>query len=192
MNNQQSKYFYTASLFDDALIELLNKKDYEYISIKEICEKAGVNRSTFYLHYESKEDLLNETLDYISTKFDSYFDIEHSDFLENLKIADKKELNIISKPYLKPYLEFIKDNKKIFNATFKNSMSMNSHKKYLKMEKDVFYPLLDKHNIPNNKKKYFLRFYMDGIMGIVKEWILNDCNDDTDYIVELIIECVRP
>lgn len=191
MNNQQSKYFYTASLFDDALIELLNKKDYEYISVKEICEKAGINRSTFYLHYESKEDLLNETLDYISTKFDSYFDIEHSDFLENLKIADKKELNIISKSYLKPYLEFIKDNKKIFNATFKNSIFMNSHEKYLKMEKDVFYPLLDKHNIPNNKKEYFLRFYMDGIMEIVKEWILNDCNDNIDYIIELIIECVR-
>lgn len=32
------------------------------ITIKEICKKAGVNRSTFYLHYESIDDLLEETL----------------------------------------------------------------------------------------------------------------------------------
>ena len=32
-----------------------------YITVKEICEKAGVNRSTFYLHYENTTDLLQET-----------------------------------------------------------------------------------------------------------------------------------
>ena len=32
------------------------------ITIKEICKKNGVNRSTFYIHYESIDDLLEETL----------------------------------------------------------------------------------------------------------------------------------
>ena len=47
MNKSESKYFNTARKFDDALIFLLEKKDLEYISVKEICETAGVNRSTF-------------------------------------------------------------------------------------------------------------------------------------------------
>ena len=51
MNKNESKYFNTAILFDEALIYLLENKDIEYITIKEICNKAGVNRSTFYLHY---------------------------------------------------------------------------------------------------------------------------------------------
>ena len=68
MNKQESKYFNTASLFDETLITLLEQKDIEYITVKEICEKAGFNRSTFYLHYESIKDLLNETLDYIVKK----------------------------------------------------------------------------------------------------------------------------
>ena len=54
MNKNESKYFNTAILFDEALIYLLENKDIEYITIKEICNKAGVNRSTFYLHYENK------------------------------------------------------------------------------------------------------------------------------------------
>ncbi len=52
MNKNESKYFNTALLMDEALIHLLTKKDIGYITVKEICEKAGVNRSTFYLHYE--------------------------------------------------------------------------------------------------------------------------------------------
>ncbi|MDO5813306.1 MAG: TetR/AcrR family transcriptional regulator [Bacillota bacterium] len=43
---------------DQAFLELLEKKDFEYITIKEICQKANVNRSTFYLHYENMGDLL--------------------------------------------------------------------------------------------------------------------------------------
>ena len=44
----------------NALITLLDSKDFEYITIKEICEIAGVNRSTFYLHYDNVNDLLQE------------------------------------------------------------------------------------------------------------------------------------
>ena len=47
MNKSESKYFNTAIRMDEALIALLEKKDFEYITVKEICDKAGVNRSTF-------------------------------------------------------------------------------------------------------------------------------------------------
>lgn len=60
MNKSESKYFNTAAFMDEALIALLEVKDLEYITVKEICEKAGVNRSTFYLHYETIDDLANE------------------------------------------------------------------------------------------------------------------------------------
>ena len=47
MNKSESKYFNTAIKFDKALLSLLEKKPFEYITISEICEKAEVNRSTF-------------------------------------------------------------------------------------------------------------------------------------------------
>ena len=46
---------------DEALLALLEKKDLPYITVKEICQQAGVNRSTFYLHYETIGDLLAES-----------------------------------------------------------------------------------------------------------------------------------
>lgn len=77
---QQSKYFLIASYMDEALLYFLDKKDFEFITIKEICKKAGVNRSTFYLHYENLNDLLEETINYVGNKFKAKFDdIENND-----------------------------------------------------------------------------------------------------------------
>lgn len=64
---------------DEALLSLLEKKDFAYITIKEICEVAGVNRSTFYLHYENTADLLKETTQYILDKHFSYYNIDKKD-----------------------------------------------------------------------------------------------------------------
>ena len=63
MNKSESKYFNTASKMDEAFLDLLSKKDFAYITVKEICDKAGVNRSTFYLHYETVSDLLSESIE---------------------------------------------------------------------------------------------------------------------------------
>ena len=68
MNKSESKYYNTAVKMDEALLTLLEKKDFEYITVKEICEKADVNRSTFYLHYETVGDLLDECVEHTNRK----------------------------------------------------------------------------------------------------------------------------
>ncbi len=75
MNKSESKYFHTALRMNEALISLLEKKDLEFITVKEICETAGVNRSTFYLHYETISDLMNETVEMVIS---ACFPIFHS------------------------------------------------------------------------------------------------------------------
>ena len=192
MNKQESKYFNTASLFDEALIVLLEEKDIEYITIKEICVKAGFNRSTFYLHYDSIYDLLNETLEYIINKFVTYFDKEPKTFIDKIDSTNKEDLNFINENYLRPYLEFVRDNKKIFLAAFKHPNTMKSMEVYSDLERYVLNPILDKYSIPNYKKKYYLQFYIHGIMGIVREWIINNCDEKLDNVMNVIIECVRP
>lgn len=112
MNEFNSKYFKTALRMDEALIALLEKKDLEYITVKEICEEADVNRSTFYLHYETVGDLVDETTEMINKRFLSYFpqnERDISDALNGLRLGD---LILVTGEYLIPYLRFIRDNKK--------------------------------------------------------------------------------
>lgn len=47
----------------DALIELLGERDWDDVAVLDICERANVGRSTFYLHYAGKEALLEGGLE---------------------------------------------------------------------------------------------------------------------------------
>lgn len=48
----------TRELLKNALLQLIDEKAYDAITIQDIVERANLGRSTFYLHYESKDDLL--------------------------------------------------------------------------------------------------------------------------------------
>ena len=50
----------TKRMLKDALIDMLREKDIYHISIRELCEKADVNRTTFYKYYGSQFDLLSD------------------------------------------------------------------------------------------------------------------------------------
>lgn len=55
----------TRKLFRQALTELLQEKNLQSITVKELCEAAGVNRGTFYAHYADLYDLMEQIEDEI-------------------------------------------------------------------------------------------------------------------------------
>ena len=81
-----------------ALMEILKTKSFEYITVSEICKKAGVNRSTFYLHYENTRDLLEETIQNMMNDFISYFVPDGK--IETLDFENFSPDKFISKEYL--------------------------------------------------------------------------------------------
>ncbi|MDY5509626.1 TetR/AcrR family transcriptional regulator, partial [Dysosmobacter sp.] len=141
MNKSESKYFNTALRMDEALIALLEEKDLEYITVKEICRLAGVNRSTFYLHYDTISDLVNETLEMIDQRFLSYFPRQEEEVLGDIDSRKREELILVTREHLVPYLCFIRDNKKIYRAAFRNPSSMGAHVRYGELKQRVLGPL---------------------------------------------------
>jgi len=192
MNKSESKYYNTALLMNQALIELLNKKDFEFITIKEICKKAGVNRSTFYLHYETLTDLLEESLNNIDKQFFSYFEENSSDFLEEINKIEKEKLIFITPKYLAPYLNFIKENKTIHKVAVKHTKTMNSYERFNQLNKHIFLPIFKKFGIDEKTEYYMISYYINGITAIINEWVKDDCKDDIEYIENIIINCIRP
>lgn len=51
---------YTLLALRGSLLELMREKDVSRITVKELCERADVNRGTFYAHYASPADLLEQ------------------------------------------------------------------------------------------------------------------------------------
>lgn len=192
MNKSESKYFNTALRMDEALLALLEKKDLEYITVKEICHQAGVNRSTFYLHYETIADLVNETLEMVNQRFLSYFPQQEEEVLGNMGSREREDLVLVTREYLLPYLRFIRDNKKVYRAAFRNPSSMQAHTRYGEMKQQILSPILERFEIPADHRSYYMAYYVEGIIAIVKEWLRQDCSDEVEMIADIIESCVRP
>ena len=192
MNKSESKYFNTALRMDEALIALLEEKELEYITVKEICRQAGVNRSTFYLHYETISDLVNETLEMINQRFLSYFPQQEEEVLGNMDSRERKDLVLVTREYLLPYLHFIRDNKKVYRTAFRNLSSMQAHTRYGELKQHILGPILERFEIPATHRPYYMAYYVEGIIAIVKEWLRQDCADEVEMIAGIIESCVRP
>ncbi len=190
MNKSESKYFNTAKKMNDALIAILKTKAFEYITIKEVCEKAQVNRSTFYLHYENTVDLLNETTRNLINDFLSYFPDETSNISRRFLDCDLSELNFITEKYLHPYLSYIKDNKQVFFTILTHTSSFDCDKVYQRMFENIFDPILERFNYPKGHRKYAMMFYMRGINAIITEWLKDDCVKTIEEITGIIQSCI--
>ena len=190
MNKNESKYFNTAIRMDEALITLLEKKDFEYITIMEICETAGVNRSTFYLHYENTFDLLRETTRYILDKHFAYYSSDTKGITERFVNCEREDLVFITSEYLYPYLTFIKDNQRIFKVSIKHFHSLGMDDVYGKMFKHIFNPILERFHVPENERSYRIKFFLTGVYAIVMEWLDKNCSDDMETVIKVITDCV--
>ena len=190
MNKNESKYFNTAIKMDEALITLLEKKDFEYITIKEICDTAGVNRSTFYLHYENTSDLLKETTRYIIDKHLAYYEIDQKRISLQFETCKREELLFITDEYLEPYLTFIKDNQRLFKISIKQFNSLSMNEVYSKMFDHIFSPILERFHVPEKERAYVMKFYLTGIFAIVMEWLDKNCSDDMETVTRVITDCV--
>ena len=190
MNKSESKYFNTATKMDLALISLLKKKPFEYITVSEICETAGVNRSTFYLHYETIGDLLNETARYLIDDFLSYFSNDVKSISLNLTDCELDELFFVCDKYLRPYLTYIKDHKEVFGTVLLHVQTFRFEDVYKRMFESIFNPILNRFHYPAENRKYVMMYYLSGINAIVLEWLKDGCNKSIEEIEEIISACI--
>ena len=182
MNKSESKYYNTALLMDQALLLLLEKKEYDFITVKEICDKAGVNRSTFYLHYETIDDLLAETIEMINKRFMMAFNNE----VVIPETTSKDDLFFINEKYLIPYLNLIKENKKIYKLIHEKPHIFHNQKAFKELYKGLFEVILDKYGVSDEEKPYVFAYFTNGALAIIDTWIESDCKDDMNKVIEIM------
>lgn len=188
MNRSESKYFQTAAKMDEALLSLLEKKDLAYITVKEICAAAGVNRSTFYLHYETIGDLLDEAVEYIQRDFESRFPA-HRFPAADLSAAPAEQLMLLGDEYLAPYLEFVRRRQNLYLAAIDRPHILDAQNTYSHLFRTVFDPILDRFGIPAEDRGFYMDFYLSGVAALVKRWLASGCKKSVEEMTRLIRAC---
>ena len=190
MNKSESKYFNTATKMDIALISLMKKKPFAYITVSEICKAAGVNRSTFYLHYETISDLLSETSRYLLDEFLGYFTADAKTAVENLNKRNLADLVFTDEKYITPYLTYIQDHKEVFCTALLHMGTLGLEDVYRRMFENIFKPILGRFEFPADTHQYVIMYYLNGIHAIILEWLRNGCDKSIREITEIISICI--
>ncbi|MFS0780560.1 TetR/AcrR family transcriptional regulator [Bacillus sp. 1P06AnD] len=95
MKKQDPRVIKTKTGLKQALLKLIQQKNIEELSVKEICDEAKVTRPTFYLHFEDKEKLVEAVSDEL---------LNH--FRETVHASDAEEEMILSRT--KPHPLFLR------------------------------------------------------------------------------------
>ncbi len=150
----------------EAFFALLTEKDFKNITIKEISERAQVDRKTFYNYYSSIFALVNEFENELVVSLDALFDeIDFSKFSEN-----PEELFTSLYKFLKPNLEYYK-------LMFNINVSENLSKKIIGLLKFKIIASFEKGLIAKkmDPQQYDLQiiseFLSSAILGVYFRWI---------------------
>ena len=90
----------TRKLLKDALVSLIIEKGFEAVTIQEILDRANVGRSTFYMHFENKQELLHSCFKEFHDLFGKYNlgasnngDFDKSDFILNIfRLVERNQM----------------------------------------------------------------------------------------------------
>lgn len=151
----------------DALILLMNEKDFDKISITEICDKAGVSRMTYYRNYYNKKDIIVDCLKDIAEKFRR----ESHSWREKNKYHNKEVINFLFS-YFKKYAYFITTLKKA-NLTGLLQDLLNKY-------------LIREANTPTDPQElYHLYSYSGALYNVYMKWIDNGMKESSEEMAEI-------
>ena len=75
---------------------------------------------------------------------------------------------------------------------FRNPKEMQANVKYGYIKAYIVEPILKRFGVPDAYWRYYIAYYIDGTMAIIKEWLETECRDSVEMIASVIEECVRP
>lgn len=192
MNKSESKYFNTAVRMDEALLDLLTRKDFDYITVKDICTQACVNRSTFYLHYNNTMDLLQECSERFIQKLTDCFETDCRDFVHAIPSLAPDQLILITPEYLLPYLRFLRKNQTVFLTMIQHQATFHLDDVFQHLSTNILRPIMERFAIPQKDQPYLLHFYLQGVIAMILEWIRCGCKETEEEFAKMMIRCILP
>ena len=173
MNIKNNKRYKNSSeKIETTFLTLILNHKYEDITISQICEHAGINRSTFYTHYDDINDLIikieSKFAKGMASIFNYGFRTNHEAFVEMFKFV--KENQYFYKAFLNiPYVTLAE---KDIKSTILNNM------------KDSLKPIISNEV----ELSYHASFFGAGIKEICKIWLARDCKESPEEMAMILFK----
>ncbi|WP_096201743.1 TetR/AcrR family transcriptional regulator [Bacillus sp. FJAT-45350] len=168
---------YTRMVLKNSLMKILKDKAISSVTVKELCELADINRSTFYSHYSDQYELLykieEEIIEDMLVTLNKYeFPVEE----EALQMTEKM-------------LEYIAENRDICQTL----LSENGDTSFQNRVMNIAHRFTVKNWLTANKQKsdiseYVGIFVVSGCINVIKCWLENDLDKSPKELANIIIK----
>ena len=166
----------TKKLLTQALTQLLQEKQINEITVKELTELADMNRGTFYLYYKDMFDMLEKIEDGMFEALDAIVSLhEHDDMSQQ------------TKPILLDLFRFIQDNQEMCRVLLSPHGDMNFLHRLNEVVREKC--LKAWPNIRKEKGEadfdYHYSFVVFGCAGIIRAWVNRNCSESAEKMAEM-------
>lgn len=164
------------------LTHLMNEESYSKITIQQLANAANINRSTFYLHYKSKDDFLNSIVEETIDEFIEY--IKRDPMNEDAIFNTEFEISFYRLlKFIELNFEFIKVLITNMNNTYFRALLVE------KVREEIYYPLFEKNQVDIDfKKDIILNHTIYGHFGVIERWMNSDVEYGSHYIAKVLVE----
>ena len=163
-----------------SLKSIMAHKPFSKITVTEIIDDCGVNRKTFYYHFENIYALLHWMLEQESVEILKHF---------NLMTDYRDAVSFV--------MDYIESNRHIINCALDSGGRDELHRFFFKdfmgIADSVLRGMEEKYwqKLPDEYRSFMAEFYCEAIVGMIVSWIRNRKCRDRDFIQESIISILR-
>ncbi len=152
----------TRKLLKESLLELMKEKRFQDISIRDVADRADINRTTFYLHYADTARLLNSMVEDL---------LEEAQGLIDAHIRETVADGTL-RPVFEPVLEFVVKHRDVCSVFMENPEASHFAEHLQKLIQkngreivQAWFPATQHTTV-----SYLLSFLACGLIGLIAEW----------------------
>ena len=171
-NTYDRRTLKTRKAIKDALCELLVEKELHKVTVKEITDKADINRGTFYKHYLDVFDL---------------YDKMEQDILIDLGMLVLELESLRSEQFFKHLIDYIDDNRSEFRMMFSPNSTCKLRDRFNRILEGLFRQLEAEEieaNISDITLRYHTNYRSRGCTAVIGLWARGNFVEPKEFIIK--------
>ena len=178
MNTKNNKRFHDTEIrMEAAMLEIMKNTEFEKITVKKICEKAEINRSTFYAHFIDIYDMIDKMEKELSKELLNQY-------------SAYSELQVFSEESFIPFLRHIKKHKYFYKINLQTRKDFPLKQGFERLW-EVIKNICIQNGITSDEEiMYYLIYFQAGFTMTLKHWVDTDCKEDEAKLAKIIRKCI--
>lgn len=175
-NNRQ--YRGSAERMEGAMLELMNAMPFEKITVRLICQRAGVNRSTFYAHYEDIYAMIRQMEEKLREGLMACY-------------SHPGETEPLSRESFLPFLGFLRAHQSFYRVALKTRREFPLRQGYVPLWEQLIRPLCLRAGITEEAEMlYYWVGFQAGFTMVVRRWVEQGCLEQEEQMARVLRDLV--